>query len=128
MTKLLYSINEAEEYNIDLHHTYRFDIVIDNIINVTEQFFEDLPTDTLINEYDDNDVKTSEILDIITKALFDDNADVEIDAYYDDYDYRIEFEKRDKDIYFNVVVFGSTNYYYEVKTIDLDANEDLIFL
>lgn len=126
MTKLLYAINEAEEYNIDLHHTYRLDIIAKNIIKVTEQFFKDLPTDTMTNEYDDDDIKTSKILDIITKTLSDNNADIEIDAHDDDSS--IAFEKRGKDIYFNIIVFGSTNYYYEVKTIDLDADEDLIFL
>ena len=128
MTKLLYSINEAEEFNINLHHTYRLDIVAKNIIETTELAFNDLDTDIIYNYHAHHEIKTSELLKSIINALSDDEAKIELGAQYNDFDFTIEFKKEGKYIYFRIISFGSTNYYYQVKTVNLDADEDLIFL
>lgn len=128
MTKLLYAINEAEEYNIELNHTYHIDIVAKNIIKAAELAFNDLDTDIIYNYHAHHEIKTSELLERITNALSDDEVKIELGAQYNDFDFTIEFEKDGENIYFRIVSFGSTNYYYQVKTIDLDADEDLIFL
>lgn len=124
MTKLLYAINEAEEYNIELNHTYDIYIVTKNIKTVTKQFFDDLNTNIIQDYNTHEDIETSTLLDIINNALMDNNANVEISCYYNNYDYTIEFEKQNNIIYFKIVVFGTTNYYYEVNTLDLD-NESI---
>lgn len=128
MTKLLYAINEAEEYKINLNHTYHLNIVAENIIEATKLAFNDLGTDTIYNYHAHHEIKTSELLESITNALSDDEAKIELGAQYDDFEFTIEFEKEGKNIYFRIVSFGSTNYYYQVKTVNLDADEDLIFL
>ena len=130
MTKLLYAINEVEGSCVQLNHTYDMDIISKNIIQLVKGFVDDYNNKELYNDNDDK-VLLSDILEKITKS-FDNNEDFEVSAcnYKSVDELTIVFEKIGKQIYFKIVSIQATDYYYNVKTIDLDKLEgqNMIYL
>ena len=124
MTKLLYAMNEVEGSCVRLNHTYNMDIISENIIQIIKGFVDDYNDKEL---YDDNDDKVllSHILEKITKS-FNNYEDFEVSADDNSADeLTVTFEKTGKKIYFQIVSIQATNYYYNVKTIDLDNLESI---
>ena len=120
MTNYLYTINAGEDFNLDLKYTTNYEVIKKEILKVIHDFEEN--TIDCIFYIDNNfheDYKIYYITNKIRNSL-NNNTNMNIQIHSECSDYYLNFNIINKKITLDIVMFDVPNYYYTIKTIDLD--------
>lgn len=120
MTNYLYTINAGEEFNLDLKYTTNYEVIKKEILKVIHDFEEN--TIDCIFYIDNNFHEDYKIYDITNKIRdsLNNNTNMNIQIHSECSDYYLNFNIINKKITLDIVMFDIPNYYYTIKTIDLD--------
>lgn len=120
MTNYLYTINAGEEFNLDLKYTTNYEVIKKEILKVIHDF-EENTIDCIF--YIDNNFHEDYKIYYITNKIRDslnNNTNMNIQIHSECSDYYLNFNIINKKITLDIVMFDVPNYYYTIKTIDLD--------
>lgn len=120
MTNYLYTINAGEEFNLDLKYTTNYEVIKKEILKVIHDF-EENTIDCIF--YIDNNFHEDYKIYYITNKIRDslnNNTNMNIQIHSECSDYYLNFNIINKKITLDIVMFDIPNYYYTIKTIDLD--------
>lgn len=120
MTNYLYTINAGEEFNLDLKYTTNYEVIKKEILKVIHDF-EENTIDCIF--YIDNNFHENYKIYYITNKIRDslnNNTNMNIQIHSECSDYYLNFNIINKKITLDIVMFDVPNYYYTIKTIDLD--------
>lgn len=120
MTNYLYTINAGEDFNLDLKYTTNYEIIKKEILKVIHDF-EENTIDCIF--YIDNNFHEDYKIYYITNKIRDslnNNTNMNIQIHSECSDYYLNFNIINKKITLDIVMFDVPNYYYTIKTIDLD--------
>ena len=120
MTNYLYTINAGEDFNLDLKYTTNYEVIKKEILKVIHDFEEN--TIDCIFYIDNNFHEDYEIYYITNKIRdsLNNNTNMNIQIHSECSDYYLNFNIINKKITLDIVMFDVPNYYYTIKTIDLD--------
>lgn len=120
MTNYLYTINAGEEFNLDLKYTTNYEVIKKEILKVIHDF-EENTIDCIF--YIDNNFHEDYKIYYITNKIRDslnNNTNMNIQIHSECSDYYLNINIINKKITLDIVMFDVPNYYYTIKTIDLD--------
>jgi hypothetical protein len=120
MTNYLYTINAGEDFNLDLKYTTNYEVIKKEILKVIHDF-EENTIDCIF--YIDNNFHEDYKIYYITNKIRDslnNNTNMNIQIHSECSDYYLNFNIINKKITLDIVMFDVPNYYYTIKTIDLD--------
>lgn len=120
MTNYLYTINAGEDFNLDLKYTTNYEVIKKEILKVIHDF-EENTIDCIF--YIDNNFHEDYKIYYITNKIRDslnNNTNMNIQIHSECSDYYLYFNIINKKITLDIVMFDVPNYYYTIKTIDLD--------
>ena len=122
MTNYLYTINEGQEYNLELKHTKNFELIKEVLLKAVKEFKDDAyGYDTMF--YLNKDYKTEYSSEYILKQIqeaLNNNMDIDLYAVSDCSEYDLTIKIINKKVSFEIIVFGPINYFYNIETIDLN--------
>lgn len=120
MTNYLYTINAGEDFNLDLKYTTNYEVIKKEILKVIHDFEENtIDCIFYINNNFHEDYKIYYITNKIRDSL-NNNTNMNIQIHSECSDYYLNFNIINKKITLDIVMFDVPNYYYTIKTIDLD--------
>lgn len=120
MTNYLYTINAGEDFNLDLKYTTNYEVIKKEILKVIHDF-EENTIDCIF--YIDNNFHEDYKIYYITNKIRDslnNNTNMNIQIHSECSDYYLNFNIINKKITLDIIMFDVPNYYYTIKTIDLD--------
>ena len=120
MTNYLYTINAGEDFNLDLKYTTNYEVIKKEILKMIHDF-EENTIDCIF--YIDNNFHEDYKIYYITNKIRDslnNNTNMNIQIHSECSDYYLNFNIINKKITLDIVMFDVPNYYYTIKTIDLD--------
>ena len=122
MTNYLYTINAGEEYNLELKHTKKFELIKEVLLKAVKEFKDEAYNyDTMF--YLNKDYKTEYSSEYILKQIqeaLNNNMDIDLYAVSDCSEYDLTIKIINKKVSFEIIVFGPINYFYNIETIDLN--------
>lgn len=122
MTNYLYVLNKGQEYNLELKQTKNFEVIKEELLKAVKEFKDEAyGYDTMfyLNKDYNTEYSSEYILKQIQEAL-NNNMDIELYAVSDCSDYDLTIKIINKEISFEIIIFGTTNYFYRIETIDLN--------
>ena len=122
MTNYLYTINEGQEYNLELKHTKNFELIKEALLKALKEFKDDAyEYDTMfyINQHYEAKYTSEYILKQIQEAL-NNNMEIDLYAVCDCSEYDLTIKIINKKVSFEIIMYHPSHYFYNIETIDLN--------